>query len=283
MTHRLQEYQPPEWAQSLKLIPKHRIQLAAPGVTPITEWKLPDAPEDFKVLLKRDDYTGSILSGNKVRKLEFILAEAVANGCKHVISAGALQSNHCRAVAASCAELGLQSHLFLRTLAKEASELKYNGNFFLDRLLGAHLYLTPMDVDYKDYTEVKMKELADSMRRRAVRRPPCVPWGSDDVGMWGYIRCFDEIKKQGIEFDDIVCACGSGGTISGLAIANYLCGMPYRCHSIVVGDSNEYFYKEINDHLDGVGLTDIQAEDITTLYDYIGPGYGKNLPEHFGM
>ncbi|KAF6041619.1 hypothetical protein EB796_000074 [Bugula neritina] len=130
MTHRLQEYQPPEWAQSLKLIPKYRVQLAAPGVTPITEWKLPDSPQDFKVLLKRDDYTGvySVVT-RLARQLEFILGDAIAKGHKHIITAGALHSNHCRAVAASCAELGLQSHLFLKTPAKEASELKYEGNF----------------------------------------------------------------------------------------------------------------------------------------------------------
>ncbi|KAF6041615.1 hypothetical protein EB796_000070 [Bugula neritina] len=106
--------------------------------------------------------------------------------------------------------------------------------------------------------------------------------GSDNTGIWGYIQCFAELRQQAVEFDDIVCVCGSGGTVSGLAIANYLCGMPYRCHGILVCDSNQYFHEEVNGNLEALGVKDVRSEDIVHLHDaYKEPGYGRNLPCHF--
>ncbi|KAF6032190.1 hypothetical protein EB796_009516 [Bugula neritina] len=105
-----------------------------------------------------------MLQPEPVRQLEFIIADAIAKGHKHIITAGAVHSNHCRAVAASCAELGLQSHLFLRTPAKQVSDLKFDGNLFLDRLFGANFYLVPADADYVEFIEVKMQELAEQIK-----------------------------------------------------------------------------------------------------------------------
>ncbi|KAF6032189.1 hypothetical protein EB796_009515 [Bugula neritina] len=85
---------------------------------------------------------------------------------------------------------------------------------------------------------------------------------------------------QAVEFDDIVCAYGSGRTVSGLAIANYLCGMPYRLHGIVVGDSKEDYYRNtVQDHLNELGLHDVSVDDVISLYfDYVIPEYGMNIP-----
>uniref|UniRef100_H2ZNP5 Tryptophan synthase beta chain-like PALP domain-containing protein n=1 Tax=Ciona savignyi TaxID=51511 RepID=H2ZNP5_CIOSA len=96
--HSLTDYQPPTWAGELKSIPEKRIQLAQLP-TPLHKWTLNNVPAHVELFIKRDDLTGSTLSGNKVRKLEFILASAVSRGCKSVITCGSMQSNHCRATA----------------------------------------------------------------------------------------------------------------------------------------------------------------------------------------
>ncbi|XP_015748744.1 PREDICTED: bifunctional D-cysteine desulfhydrase/1-aminocyclopropane-1-carboxylate deaminase, mitochondrial-like [Acropora digitifera] len=110
----LQKYKPPKWAASLKDIPQHFVQLAQRN-TPIHPWDLSQLPKGFSLYIKRDDLTGNALSGNKVRKLDFLLADALYKNCDTIFTCGGLQSNHCRATAVASRQLGLSCYLFLRS------------------------------------------------------------------------------------------------------------------------------------------------------------------------
>ena len=106
---KLEQYTPPEWAARLSSVPDQVVRLAM-RPTPVEKWNLPSAD----IWIKRDDLTGCALSGNKIRKLEFLLAEALSTGCDAVITCGGIQSNHCRATAMAARSLGMQPVLFLR-------------------------------------------------------------------------------------------------------------------------------------------------------------------------
>ncbi|XP_067946558.1 uncharacterized protein [Watersipora subatra] len=275
MRSTLVSYQPPSWAQNLQNIPTSIVRLAMTP-TPIQEWKLPSTPSDFKVYIKRDDLTGSVLTGNKVRKLEFILGEAIKSSCKHVITTGSWNSNHCRATAVASVEVGLRPHLLIRVKNQDISDRAHEGNMFLNKLVGAEIYpITPGEVD----AQQQMSELAAEIQAKTGEKSHLVPLGgSDMIGLWGYLQCFEEIRQQGVEFDDLLCVCGSSGTFCGLAIANYLCGSPYRVHGVRVVDRGNVQQK-LKDKMEGLGVSAIDWELHANLYDeYMGPGYGISTP-----
>src|SRR4051812_23270789 len=143
-----------------------------------------------KILMKRDDLTGLEVSGNKVRKLEYLLADALAQGADTLVTHGGFQSNHCRATAAAAARLGLHCRMFLR--APKDGPPDNDGNLFLDRLFGAELsFHSP-----QDYSENR-KQIIDQImsEQRAVgRKPYFFPVGASvPLGCWGYIRCIHEM------------------------------------------------------------------------------------------
>jgi D-cysteine desulfhydrase len=145
-----------------------------------------------RIYFKRDDLTGSTLSGNKIRKLEFALAEALARGAQVVVTAGGVQSNHCRATALACAKLGLKCHLILRGAPEEAPD----GNLLLDYLAGAEVSYYPRE-EYSTRRPEIVAELADRHREDG-KEIYWIPVGaSNAIGTWGYIRCFEEIVQQG--------------------------------------------------------------------------------------
>ena len=119
----IHQYTPPTWASKLK-VPTHQLKLGHLP-TPIHRWNIPkeqsnsttsgEQYQNVQFYIKRDDYSGSEMSGNKVRKLEFLLADALQKKCNSVITVGGIQSNHCRATAVACARVGLKAHLVLRT------------------------------------------------------------------------------------------------------------------------------------------------------------------------
>lgn len=178
-----------------------------------------------EVWIKRDDMTGGVEAGNKIRKLEYLLAEAVARGADTLVTCGGLQSNHARATAILGAQLGLSAHLLLRTtspdLRIEAAPLA--GNFFLNRMLGATIELiTP--AQYRERNAL-MSDVAARLAKSG-RVPYVIPeGGSNGLGSFGYVRAMHEVKKQlsvglagGKPFDLVVHACGSGGTAAGVAL-----------------------------------------------------------------
>ncbi|KAL5005385.1 hypothetical protein ScPMuIL_018841 [Solemya velum] len=283
----LKPYEPPAWAKHLKYLPTKRVSLACSN-TPIHEWNLPGIPSDFSVSIKRDDLTGSTLSGNKVRKLEFLFADAIQKGCKHVITCGGIQSNHCRAVAVAARQLGLQPHLLLRGDLTDAGELGCEGNVLLDRLCGAHIHLVPKFSPYLTKLKPRMEKLAAKIKSETGEDTYLIPvGGSNEVGVFGYINVFQELLEQGLaeRFDDLVFACGSGGTAAGLCIANFLSGTGVRCHAVKVSDSADYFHEHINQTLRDVGLDlEVKSEEIIDIVSgYKGIAYGVSTDEELGF
>ncbi|MBI1388099.1 MAG: pyridoxal-phosphate dependent enzyme [bacterium] len=181
--------------------------------------KLPHLSREWGVDLrvKRDDLTGAALSGNKIRKLEYLLGEALDLGCDTVITCGAVTSNHARATALAARGQGLDSVL---VLAGDEPEWAL-GNLQLDLLAGAEVrYITRQD--YSARVEIILEETAEELRR-AGKKPYVIPTGgSNEVGLLGYVDAVEEMLgqcgEQNWRPDAIVCAVGSGGTYAGLSL-----------------------------------------------------------------
>ncbi|MFW6333166.1 MAG: 1-aminocyclopropane-1-carboxylate deaminase/D-cysteine desulfhydrase [Thermodesulfobacteriota bacterium] len=201
------------------------------------------------IFIKRDDLTGMALSGNKIRKLEFVLARALEMGCETVITCGGAQSNHARATAVATTRLGLKSLLFLRTEDPQ-NPPPVSGNILLDRMAGARIeWITP-DA-YRD-RDTLMAEAADSLKDRNQNAYVIPEGASDAVGAWGYVGAFEElagnIAALGSGKDGsttIVHATGSGGTCAGLLIGAALLDSDLRIATVNVCDDRDYFTEVI--------------------------------------
>src|SRR5258708_7207997 len=175
--------------------------------------------------IKRDDCTGLATGGNKTRKLEFLVADALAQGADTLITLGALQSNHARQTAAAAAKLGLKCVLVLEERVSQPTDAyRHNGNVLLDRLLGATVKYVPRDSSMTAASEMAADEV-----RRAGGRPYVIPGGgSNAIGALGYVGCALEILQQaaglGVRIDRAVHATGSSGTQARL-VAGFA-GMP---------------------------------------------------------
>jgi len=162
-----------------------------------------------QLFIKRDDLTGLGFGGNKTRKLEYLAADALARGCQTLISTGAVQSNHCRQVAAAAARLGLGCIL---VLAGEKPG-QPQGNLYLDLLSGAEVIFAPKDQRDQALTEVTKQAEADN------RKPYLIPYGgSNAIGAMGYRQAMHELHEQGLNPDWIVFATSSGGTQAGMLL-----------------------------------------------------------------
>ncbi|XP_078613779.1 uncharacterized protein LOC144883275 isoform X4 [Branchiostoma floridae x Branchiostoma japonicum] len=269
-------YTPPPWAARLRGVPKYRLQLGQLN-TPIQRWRLNDLPDGVEVFIKRDDMTGSTLSGNKVRKLEFLMADAIDRGCGAVITCGGVQSNHCRATAIAARQLGLDIHLMLRSDVQNPSEVGCEGNLLQDRLMGANVYLVQRTEWYEEKLLPRMKRLANRIKETSGKESYLIPVGGSNLaGLFGYITAFQELMEQGVleRFDDLVVTVGSGGTTCGLCVANYLTGSKIRIHAVAICDDAAYFHRHINNTLQEIGLTDVRSEDIVDIIEgYKGRGY----------
>lgn len=232
-----------------------------------------------RIWVKRDDLTGSVLSGNKVRKLEFSLAQALAEGCDSIVTCGGLQSNHCRATALLCAQLGLHCQLILRGTA----QLPYDGNLLLDYLAGAAISVYPEAV-YNPGLENLLDEAAAQLRAQG-RRPFIVPTGaSDGIGLWGYAAACSELRadfaQHGIAPRHIVCATGSGGTQGGLNAGVALESIDAAVWGVAVCDGEAYFQHKVRSDLRewqqryAVPL-DVESLPIRVIDGYVGPGYAQ--------
>jgi len=246
--------------------------------------------ERFKIWLKRDDHTGSELMGNKVRKLEYLMAEAVAEGATHIITCGGEQSNHARATAFAAAQLGLKSTLILRT-DDPANPPGPTGNILLDRLTGAELSWISR-AQWRDRNQL-LAEAADRVRRTGAR-PYVVPeGGSNALGSWGYLRAMHELADDLRDIASpahpvtVVYACGSGGTGAGLILGAKLLGLAargIRVAGVNVCDDRAYFVDAISRICGeaearwklGAGVT---AADIDIVDGHVGRGYARSRPE----
>jgi D-cysteine desulfhydrase len=235
-----------------------------------------------ELFVKRDDLTGSTLSGNKVRKLELLLAAARAEGADTVVTCGGEQSNHCRATAIAAAELGMSSVLMLRT-EDPGRPPATEANILLDRVVGAEIRWVSRE-EYRRRAEI-FDEIARSLRARG-QKPYVIPeGGSNALGSWGYVGCIDELASQlGPEPATIVYATGSGGTGAGLLLGAKLRKLPWRIVGVNVCDDREYFVGVIGAIVEEAigrwapGLA-FSRDEIEILDGFVGRGYAKTRPE----
>jgi D-cysteine desulfhydrase len=229
--------------------------------TPIVRRAQLDAKLGIQLWIKRDDATSGAEAGNKIRKLELLLGDALAKKADTIITCGGLQSNHARATAIACAALGLRAVLFLRVEGDPAgparAKLPRTGNVLLDRLVGAEIRL----ISREDYAvrgaimESAAQELAQSGKR-----PYVIPeGGSNGLGAIGYVDAMREVRGQmdlGLvgsrlvesrePFDCIVHACGSGGTAAGVVLGAAKYRVATKVRAVAVCDDRAYFERVID-------------------------------------
>ena len=240
-----------------------------------------------RIWVKRDDLTDCAATGNKLRKLEFTLARARAAGCDTLITAGGLQSNHCRATALLGARLGFRVHLLLREEGNPGAWPQ--GNLLLDLLAGATV-TRYSKAHYKAH-QAELYDEWDAHYRALGARPWRIPVGaSDGTGVWGYIGCAAELRADfaatGIRPAAIVHATGSGGTQAGLTAGAHLYELGCPVIGMAVCDDAAYFRAKVRADLHewaALYATDVAVDelDIEVNDSYIGPGYGQATPEVF--
>ena len=198
------------------------------GPTPIQHLaRLSKTLGGAEIYVKRDDLTGLGCGGNKLRKLEFLVGAALAEGCDTIITVGARQSNHARLTAAAAARAGLRCELVLtRTVPRFEPEYTDNGNILLDELLGAKVHDLPGGANAQAFAEARAEQLKAEGRKAYV----CPVGGSSPLGCLGYADCAREIAEQslamGIAFDQIILPNGSSGTHAGLVAGFVAMGLP---------------------------------------------------------
>lgn len=235
--------------------------------------------------VKRDDLLGLAGGGNKTRKLEFVVAEALNQGADTLITGGSVQSNHCRLTLAAAIREGLKCQLVLEERVPGSYDPEAGGNNFLFRLLGAEKIAV---VKGGGDVEAAMNELAEGLAADG-RQAYVIPGGaSTPLGALGYVACAEEILSQtfeaGLRIDHVVCASGSGGTHAGLlaGFAGNNAGIP------VTGISVRHPRKKQERHIlilavDTARLLGIQAgvsqEAVVVRDEYVGPGYSLPTQE----
>lgn len=234
----------------------------------------------FKILIKRDDLTGLAFGGNKVRKLEFLVADALARDATRLITAGAAQSNHARMTAAAARLAGLDATLVLTTPHERPV---VQGNLLLDRLLGADIRFIPAGSD----EDAAMETIAASLRAEG-ERPYVIPiGGSNAIGAIGYVAATLELVAQLFALGEaprwLYYANGSRGTQAGLALGAKAFGTPYGVRGVAVSGGDEAkrlrALQIANDAAARLSLT-VRVTDADLLNDdgQIGPGYGIATP-----
>ncbi|HSQ25536.1 MAG TPA: D-cysteine desulfhydrase family protein [Anaerolineales bacterium] len=230
------------------------------------------------LLIKRDDQTGLALGGNKTRKLEFLLAEAQANGARTLISAGAVQSNHCRQTAAAAARYGFDCILVLNLPPEKdispQDMMQPNGNLLLDHILGAEIVWTQLDQREKDLQATFQKAWDEG------RRPYMIPYGgSNPTGALGYVFAMQELLDQDSSVDWMIVPSSSAGTQAGLVLGARLFGYTGKILGVSIDEPAERLKAHVA-HLasqtaDLLGeRLEFHSEEILVNADYIGAGYG---------
>lgn len=241
------------------------------------------------IYIKRDDETGIELSGNKIRKLEFAIAEAQKHGATVLITCGGIQSNHARATAVAAAKLGMHCVLLLRYPPNENIE----GNHLLDLIVGADVRFVSAKAYANSRFEI-MEEIKTELDMRGENAYIIPEGASNGIGLFGYINAIKEIQQQeislGIKFDAVVCCIGSSGTYAGLVMGNKMYDANYDIIGINICENAPYFQKramacisECCQYLEGATPESLAIkEDALLIIDgYTGPGYALNVPEDF--
>jgi len=320
----LQPYAPEPWMASIckEQLPTTRVALARlpTPITPLRPFSSPlvdaEALAGVEIHLKRDDLTSFDLGGNKVRKLEFLLADALQRGFDSVITIGGLQSNHCRATALAARQVGLTPILILRTELSE-EQIDVEGNLMLSRMVGAKIYTVKPEDYYEKGGDFFVHQLAQRLAETQGRKCYEVPCGgSNTLGTFGYLHAVAELIRQaGIDscapesapdqdceggkrdfpYDHLVFGCGSGGTAAGLAIGVHLARLDVKVHAVGVCDSPDEFYEVVRHKAESLGLTGQKQEGFVgdfgapplhndvrrwlSIHDAQGLGYSLSSPE----
>ncbi len=259
--------------------------------TPLVRRPVLEPRLGVELWVKRDDATGGAESGNKLRKLELLMGDALDKRATVVLTCGGIQSNHARATAIVAAQLGMKCVLFLRVRSGPTSAdrpavkdaLPRTGNVLLDRLVGAEIRLiTPEDYAQRG----AVMESAALALTRAGERPYVIPeGGSNGLGALGYVEAMGEIKKQidlglagaRVPFDLVVHACGSGGTAAGVALGAAKYGSAKAVRAICVCDDAAYFERATAQILAEARALDASLGDPAPLVlddRSKGPAYG---------
>ena len=254
---------------------------------------------DFHI--KRDDMTSFDVSGNKLRKLEFILAHAKNSGYNSVITIGGLQSNHCRATALAAKQVGLKCYLILRTSDSiESVKENLTGNLLFNRISDADIYMVTPSTYAQIGSALLTKQLQNQLLQSSANcadhvgsdsssfrpNPYIIPvGGSDEIGLFGYLDCVNEIvssSEHDAGYDHVVFACGSGGTAAGLGLGFRLVELYQQhvsehkvykrpqVHAVHVCDSPEYFYGHIEQTCHRIGLSTSDDGSKGTKATYVG-------------
>jgi D-cysteine desulfhydrase len=249
--------------------------------TPIIRHDALDALVGTQVWVKRDDATGGAEAGNKIRKLEYLLADAVARGARCTITCGGAQSNHARACAIASRRLGLRPVLLLRSDPPPAKP--WQGNLLLDQLLGAEIrFITPAQYAERD---AAMEEVAQECAARGEHAYVIPEGGSNGLGALGYVDAMAEIRgqldadKTGLptHFGAVVHACGSGGTAAGCVVGAARHAIAEHVIAMAVCDDALYFTQRIEAIArDAESLLETAGgrAQLRVVDAYKGPAYG---------
>ena len=237
------------------------------------------------LFVKRDDCTGLATGGNKTRKLEWLMADALENNADVIVTQGAVQSNHVRQTAAAAAKLGLKCRILLeRRVPGTAPSYEITGNVFLDRLYGAEVEFRPGGSDMNTEAEACCNDL----RAKGARAYLIPGGGSNKIGALGYAACVQELLEQadsrGLTIHRIVHATGSAGTqagiVAGLAALGVdipVIGISVRQPKIKQEEAVFNLACETAEYL-GIGGA-VTRDKVVAIDDYVGPGYGQATPE----
>ena len=255
------------------------------GPTPI-EWvpRFSEALGGPDIYIKRDDLSGLTAGGNKTRKLEFLVAEALAQSADTLITCGAIQSNHCRLTLAAAVKEGLKCRLVLEERVPGSYRPRAGGNNFLYNLLGVEqVRVVPAGTDMLEEMALVVEELA-----AAGRKGYMIPGGgSNPLGALGYVACAQEILAQtfdlGLDIHAILCASGSAGTQAGLVTGVQGCNMNMPVLGINVSRTKQaqeaLVYGLVQETAELAGLSaSVPREAVACFDDYVGPGYSLPTP-----
>ena len=237
------------------------------------------------IYIKRDDLLGLAGGGNKTRKLEFLVADALAKGCDTLITVGAVQSNHCRLTLAAAVKEGMKCRLLLEQRVARSYDPQASGNNFLYRLLGVEEIKV---VDLGTDLAKTMEQMAEDVARRG-RKAYIIPGGgSTPLGALGYVSCAEEILADafdmGLRLDHIVCASGSAGTHAGLITGLIGNNANIPLTGINVRRTREEQEPMVHKLAEQTAALlcvrgGVPREAITALGDWVGPGYSVPSPE----
>jgi len=224
-----------------------------------------------RILVKRDDQTGLAFGGNKTRKLEFLVAEAREQGAKMLISAGAIQSNHCRQTVAAAARFGFDCTLILTgERPKQAS-----ANFLLDQLFGAKIITVE---DRKDRDRILQETFDHAVA--AGKKPYLVPYGgSSPTGALGYVFAMEEFMNQNMKVDWIVFGTSSGGTHAGLVLGQRVFGFKGKVLGISIDEPEAQLKAHVSELASQASeklgeRIEFTGEDVLANENYCQAGYG---------